>query len=177
MGSAPEIRRGRAGGHGGCSTQFERHHPTVMASVNKLLIIGNLGADPELKHLPSNGTAVCNLRVATTETWKDKSGEKREETEWHRVQVYGVQAENCHRYLEKGASVYVEGRIKTRSWDDKDGTKRYSTEVVAERVKFLSSPKSKGGGGTGWGAGEGPSEPPSDSGGMPEDDIPFIRAW
>lgn len=147
-----------------------------MASVNKLLIIGNLGADPELKHLPGNGTAVCNLRVATTESWKGKDGQKHEETEWHRVQIFGVQAENCAKYLSKGSSVYVEGRIKTRSWDDKDGTKRYSTEVVAERVKFLGGKREGGGGGGGessrWGSGEGPGEPPGgERAGY--DDIPF----
>lgn len=117
-----------------------------MASVNKVILIGNLGADPELRYTPNGNRAVCNLRVATTETYKDKSGAKQEKTEWHRVNVWGDQAENCNKYLAKGRSVYIEGKIETRSWDDKDGTKKYSTEIVAERVQFLDK---KDGGGTG----------------------------
>ncbi len=106
-----------------------------MGSVNKVIIVGNLGADPELKYTPSS-KAVCNMRVATAEVWKDKSGAKQEKTEWHRVTVWGDMAENCSKYLAKGRSVYVEGRLETRSYD-KDGHKHYSTEIVAERVVFL----------------------------------------
>jgi single-strand DNA-binding protein len=115
-----------------------------MGSVNKVILIGNLGADPELKYTPSN-RPVCNLNLATNEVFKDKTGQRQERTEWHRVTVWGDQAENCSKYLAKGRSVYIEGRLQTRSWDDKEGKKRYSTEVVADRVVFIGS----GGGGDG----------------------------
>lgn len=151
-----------------------------MGSVNKVILVGNLGADPELKYTPSN-RPVCNLSVATNEVWKDKSGQKQEKTEWHRVNVWGEQAENCSKFLAKGRSVYVEGRLQTRSWDDKEGKKRYSTEIVAERVVFLggqgAGAEGSGGGARGkrWGedaaassaADAPPGPPPSD------DDIPF----
>ncbi len=110
-----------------------------MASLNKVMLIGNLGADPEMRYLPS-GDAVANIRIATTESWKDKaSGEKKEETEWHRVSFFGKLAEIVGEYLKKGSPVYVEGRIKTRKWQDKDGQDRYSTEVVADRMQMLGS--------------------------------------
>ena len=110
-----------------------------MASLNKVMLIGNLGADPEMRYLPS-GDAVANIRIATTESWKDKSsGEKKEETEWHRVSFFGKLAEIAGEYLKKGSPVYVEGRIKTRKWQDKDGQDRYSTEVVADRMQMLGS--------------------------------------
>ena len=107
-----------------------------MGSVNKVILIGNLGADPELKYTPSN-RPVCNLSLATNEVFKDKAGQRQERTEWHRVTVWGEQAEHCSKYLGKGRSVYVEGRLQTRSWDDKEGKKRYSTDMVADRVVFL----------------------------------------
>ena len=116
-----------------------------MGSVNKVILIGNLGADPELKYTPSN-RPVCNLSLATNEVFKDKSGARQERTEWHRVTVWGEQAEHCSKYLGKGRSVYVEGRLQTRSWDDKEGKKRYSTDVVADRVVFLSDGGGQGGG-------------------------------
>jgi single-strand DNA-binding protein len=110
-----------------------------MASLNKVMLIGNLGADPEVRYLPS-GDAVTNIRIATTESWKDKaSGEKKEETEWHRVSFFGKLAEIAGEYLKKGSAVYVEGRIKTRKWQDKEGQDRYSTEVVADRMQMLGS--------------------------------------
>lgn len=109
-----------------------------MASVNKVILVGNLGADPETKYLPS-GDAVTNIRIATTETWKDKSGEKQEATEWHRVGFFGKLAEVAGQYLKKGSSVYVEGRIKTRKWQDKEGQDKYSTEIVADRLQMLGS--------------------------------------
>lgn len=164
-----------------------------MGSVNKVILVGNLGADPELKYTPSN-RPVCNLSIATNEVWKDKDGKKQERTEWHRVNVWGDQAEHCSKYLAKGRTVYIEGRLQTRSWDDKEGKKRYSTEVVAERVVFISGGGEAGAGGgarrapgasapsaaapggrPGWpeeqhggpDAGEPPSMPASD------DDIPF----
>ena len=110
-----------------------------MASLNKVMLIGNLGADPEVRYLPS-GDAVTNIRIATTEAWKDKSsGEKKEETEWHRIAFFGKLAEIAGEYLKKGNPVYVEGRIKTRKWQDKDGQDRYSTEIVADRMQMLGS--------------------------------------
>lgn len=106
-----------------------------MGSVNRVILVGNIGADPELRYTPA-GKAVCNLRMATSETWKDKSGEKREKTEWHKVVIWGEQGENAAKYLAKGRQAYVEGRLETRTYD-KDGQKHYSTEVVADRVVFL----------------------------------------
>jgi single-strand DNA-binding protein len=126
-----------------------------MASVNKVIIIGNLGADPETKYLPS-GDAVTNIRVATTETWKDKtSGEKKEATEWHRIAFFGRLAEIAGEYLKKGSQVYVEGSLRTRKWQDKDGQDRYSTEVVLQG--FNSTLTMLGGRGEGGGAGAGRS--------------------
>ena len=107
-----------------------------MASVNKVILIGNLGADPETRYLPS-GDAVTNIRIATTDTWKDKSGEKQEHTEWHRIAFFGKTAEIAGEYLKKGSPVYVEGRIRTRKWQDKEGQDRYSTEIVADRMQLL----------------------------------------
>ena len=106
-----------------------------MASVNKAIIIGNLGDDPELRHTQS-GAAVCNMRVATNETWKDRDGERHERTEWHSIVVFGKQAENCAKYLEKGRKVYVEGRLQTREWEDRDGNKRYTTEITQQHLRY-----------------------------------------
>ena len=113
-----------------------------MASINKVILIGNLGKDPETRYLPS-GDAVTNITVATTDTWKDKSGEKQEHTEWHRIAFFGKLAEIAGEYLKKGSPVYVEGRIRTRKWQDKEGQDRYSTEIVADRMQLLGS---RGGG-------------------------------
>jgi len=108
-----------------------------MPSINKVIIIGNVGRDPELRYTPS-GAAVCNITVATSRNWKDKtSGEKVEETEWHRVVFYDRLAEIAGEYLKKGRSVYVEGRLKTRKWQDKEGVERYTTEIVAENMQML----------------------------------------
>jgi single-strand DNA-binding protein len=124
-----------------------------MASVNKVILIGNLGRDPEVRYTPS-GSAVCNLRLATTRTWKNReSGERQEETEWHSVVLYDRQAEVAGEYLKKGRSVYIEGRLKTRKWQDKDGNDRYTTEVVAEEMKMLGGREGMGGGDEGGGAG------------------------
>lgn len=110
-----------------------------MASINKVILIGNLGADPETRYTAS-GDAVCNIRLATTDNWKDKnSGEKREITEWHRVVFYRKLAEIAGQYLRKGSQVYLEGRIKTRKWQDKDGQDRYTTEIEATEMQMLSS--------------------------------------
>lgn len=152
--------------------------------VNKVILLGNLGADPEMKYTP-NGTAVCNLRIATSESFKGQDGQWQERTEWHRVVVYGKTAENCGQYLAKGRQVYIEGRLTTRSWDDQSGQKRWMTEVVARDVQFLAGGAgggpSQGGHGGGYGGGQGGQgghgghggddgfggPPPSD------DDIPF----
>lgn len=115
-------------------------------SVNKAIIIGNLGADPEVRFTQS-GTAVGNLRIATNERWTDKNGQSQERTEWHRVVVFGKTAENCQKYLSKGRQVYVEGRLQTNEWQDKDGNKRYTTEIVASNITFLSGGSGGGGGG------------------------------
>jgi single-strand DNA-binding protein len=154
---------------------------SAMGSVNKVILIGNLGADPELKYTPSQ-RPLCNLRIATTEVYKDKSGQRQEKTEWHRVTVWGDQAENCNKYLSKGRSVYVEGRLQTRSYD-KDGQKHYATDVVADRVVFLGGGGGEGRSGEGRGKSggfggrgdSGPADEPGE-GGAPtpsDDDIPF----
>ena len=118
-----------------------------MASVNKVIVLGNLGKDPEVRYTP-NGNAVCNLRIATTRNWKNKdSGEKMEETEWHSVVLYDRQAEIAGEYLKKGRPVYVEGRLKTRKWTDKEGQERYTTEIVADSMQLLGGREGAGGGG------------------------------
>ncbi|NBD20396.1 single-stranded DNA-binding protein [Aquabacterium fontiphilum] len=123
-----------------------------MASVNKVILIGNLGRDPEVRYTP-NGAAVCNVSVATTRNWKDKSsGDKVEETEWHRVVFYDRLAEIAGEYLKKGRPVYVEGRLKTRKWQDKDGKDTYTTEIVAEQMQLLGGREGGGGGGSYGGA-------------------------
>jgi len=109
--------------------------------VNKAIILGRLGRDPEIKYTPG-GQPVCNFSVATSESWKDKSGEKQERTEWHRIVVWGKLAELCHQYLLKGRQALIEGRIQTRSWE-KDGKTNYSTEIVASTVQFLGSGSEK----------------------------------
>ena len=120
-----------------------------MASVNKVIIVGNLGKDPEVRYLPS-GSAICNIAVATSRQWKDKtSGEKQEETEWHRITFFDRMAEIAAEYLKKGRSVYVEGRLKTRKYTDKDGVEKYATEIVATEMQLLGGRESGGGGGGG----------------------------
>lgn len=115
-----------------------------MASVNKVILVGNLGADPEVRYM-TNGDAVANIRMATTESWKDKtSGEKREMTEWHRVVFYRRLAEIVGQYLKKGSPVYVEGRIRTRKWQDKEGQERYTTEIEATEMQMLGSRQGQG---------------------------------
>ena len=109
-----------------------------MASVNKVILVGNLGRDPEIRYIPS-GQAVANFTMATTERWNDPSGEKKERTEWHRIVVWGKQAEIVGEYLKKGRQVYVEGSLQTREWTDREGNKRYTTEVRAQRVQMLGA--------------------------------------
>ena len=119
-----------------------------MASVNKVILVGNLGQDPEVRYLPSGG-AVTNISIATTDTWKDKeTGEKRERTEWHRVVFFARLAEIVGEYLKKGSQVYVEGRLQTKKWQDKEGRDRYTTETVAERMQMLGGRGGGGGGGS-----------------------------
>lgn len=126
-----------------------------MASVNKVIVLGNLGRDPELRYTPS-GAAVCNVSIATTRNWKSKdSGERQEETEWHRVVFYDRLAEIAGEYLKKGRPVYVEGRLKTRKWQDKDGKDVYTTEIIAEQMQLLGGREDGGGGGGGYSRGGG----------------------
>lgn len=113
-------------------------------SVNKVIILGRLGQDPELKYTPT-GSAVCNFSLATTENWTDKSGQKQEKTEWHRIVVWGKLAELCNQYLAKGRQAFLEGRLQTRSWDDKEGNKRYTTEILATTVQFIGGPSAGAG--------------------------------
>ena len=124
-----------------------------MASVNKAIVVGNLGRDPEVRSFPDGG-AVCNISIATTRRWRDKqSGDTQEETEWHRVAFHGRLAEIAGEYLKKGRSVYVEGRLKTRKWQDKEGQERFTTEIVADQMQMLGSREEGGGGGGGYGGG------------------------
>ena len=109
-----------------------------MAGVNKVILVGNLGKDPEVRYLES-GTAVANFPIATSESYKDKSGNKVEQTEWHNIVMWRGLAEIAEKYLKKGSSIYVEGKLKTRSWDDKEGNKRYTTEIVADNMTMLGS--------------------------------------
>ena len=124
-----------------------------MASVNKVILVGNLGRDPETRYMTS-GEAVTNIRLATTDTWKDKNGEKQERTEWHNIVFYGRQAEIAGEYLKKGRQIYVEGRLQTRKWQDKEGQDRYTTEIIADRMQMLGSRE-------GAGAPTGGDEPPA----------------
>ena len=136
-----------------------------MASVNKVILVGNLGADPEVRYLPS-GDAVANIRMATTDRYKDKAtGDMKESTEWHRVAFFGRLAEIVSEYLKKGSSVYIEGRIRTRKWQAQDGTDRYSTEIVADQMQMLGGRGGNGGGGDEGGHGGGQGRSNSGNGG------------
>ena len=144
-----------------------------MGSVNKAIVVGNLGRDAEVRYTPG-GAPVASFSLATTENWTSKDGEKHEQTEWHRIVLWGKTAESLQPYLTKGKQIYVEGRLQTRQWDDKDGNKRYTTEVRGDRVVLLSS--GSGGGQRGGGAmrSEMPHGEPSDvAPELSEDDIPF----
>jgi single-strand DNA-binding protein len=153
-----------------------------MGSVNKVILVGNLGRDAELRYTPG-GAAVATLNMATTEVWNDKGGQRQEKTEWHRVVLWGKTAESLNEYLTKGKQVYVEGRLQTRQWDDKDGNKRYTTEIRGDRIVLLGGGAGGGGGRSGGmsrGGGEdsmgghGPAsgaEPPDTP--LTDDDIPF----
>jgi single-strand DNA-binding protein len=145
-----------------------------MGSVNKVILVGNLGRDAELRYTPG-GAAVATLNMATTEVWNDKAGQKQEKTEWHRIVLWGKSAESLAEYLTKGKQIYIEGRLQTRQWDDKDGNKRYTTEIRGDRVVLLG-----GGGGGGRsssidrsGDSGGHSAPSDLSEPLTDDDIPF----
>ena len=129
-----------------------------MASVNKVILLGNLGRDPETRYT-TGGDAVTNLNIATSEQWKDKSGEKQERTEWHRVVLFGRQAEVAGEYLKKGRSVYIEGRLQTRKYTDKDGGEKYSTEVVGDRMQLIGGSRESSGGDVEFNAGSGGGAP------------------
>jgi single-strand DNA-binding protein len=162
-----------------------------MASVNKVILVGNLGRDPETRYMP-DGTAITNFSIATTESWKDKtSGEKQEKTEWHRIVTYRRLAEIAGEYLKKGSQVYIEGKLQTRKWTDKDGVEKYTTEIIGDEMKMLGSRQGMGGGdsagsggdyqarsGGSSGASGGASKPAANKGGAAkfddmDDDIPF----
>lgn len=161
-----------------------------MASVNKVILVGNLGRDPETRYMPDGG-AITNVSIATTDSWKDKNGDKQERTEWHRVAFFGKLAEIAGEYLKKGSQVYVEGRLQTRKWQDKDGAEKYTTEVIADRMQMLGRREGMGGGGDsdsgsggsydrgerGSSAPSGASKPQSKGGATKfddmDDDIPF----
>ena len=148
-----------------------------MASINKVILIGNLGRDPEVRYT-ANGAAICNITVATSRNWKDKtSGEKMEETEWHRVVFYDRLAEIAGEYLKKGRSVYVEGRLKTRKWQDKDGVEKYTTEIIADNMQLLGGREGGGAGGDEGGSGGGyaPRERSGGGGGGGERSAPAAR--
>ena len=142
-----------------------------MGSVNKVILVGNLGRDAELRYTPG-GAAVSTLNLATTEVWNDRSNQRQEKTEWHRVILWGKQAESLQEYLTKGKQIYIEGRLQTRQWDDKDGNKRYTTEIKADRITLLGGGSGGRGGSAERGA-TGPSmdEPPAAP--LTDDDIPF----
>ncbi|MGB3468403.1 MAG: single-stranded DNA-binding protein [Cyclobacteriaceae bacterium] len=129
-----------------------------MAGVNKVILLGNLGKDPEIRHL-ENGRAVTNFPIATSETYKTRDGEKVTKTEWHNVVMWSPLAEIAEKYLSKGSQVYIEGKLTTRSWDDKDGNKRYTTEVVGRDMTLLGGRPSEGGGGDYGNQGQGYSQP------------------
>lgn len=139
-----------------------------MSGVNKVIIVGRLGADPEVRTV-SSGQTVCRMSVATSENWTDREGQKQERTEWHRVVVWGRIAEVCGQHLSKGRQVYIEGRLQTRSWEDDQGQKKYTTEVVASTVKFLGSADRQPSSAAGANAREIPPEPSFDS----NEEIPF----
>jgi single-strand DNA-binding protein len=155
-------------------TVGHRRRAPEMASVNKVILIGNLGRDPELRYTQS-GQAVANFTLATTERFSNREGERQERTEWHRIVAWGRTAELCAQYLAKGRSVYIEGRLQTREWEDKEGQKRRTTEITAHTVQFLGA---RGGPGSPAGSDPGPSFDEGGNGGAgsappPQDDIPF----
>jgi len=181
--------------HPGTRTDENERRRVMAGGVNKVILVGHLGADPDMRYTPS-GQGVCELRLATSESWNDKNGQRQERTEWHRIVVWGKRAEVCSKYLAKGRQVFVEGRIQTRNYDDKDGNKRYITEIIANDVQFLGGGARDGaagaaggvrGGRSSGGSEDGPPPMPDGDfggyggggngggggGGGPDDDIPF----
>jgi single-strand DNA-binding protein len=147
----------------------------MAAGVNKVILIGNLGRDPELRYTQS-GQAVANFTLATTESWNKREGGREERTEWHRIVAWGRTAELCAQYLSKGRTVYIEGRLQTREWENREGQKQKTTEVVALSVQFLGGPRGSGAGGGpsgGPGSADGSEPGPGSDGPPPGDDIPF----
>lgn len=143
-----------------------------MAGINKVILIGRLGRDPELRYT-QDGTAVASFSIATSDEWKDKeSGEKRERTEWHRIVAWRKLGELCGEYLAKGRQVYIEGKLQTREWQDRDGNRRFTTEVVASEVQFLGS-RDASGNKSGFDGPPAPTDPPPYGGPSEDDDIPF----
>ena len=139
-----------------------------MAGVNKVILVGRLGKDPEVRYTP-NGVAIANFSIATSEEWKDKdTGEKQERTEWHRIVAWRRLGEICGEYLHKGSQIYIEGRLQTRDWEDRDGNKRYTTEIVAQNMQMLGKPSREG-------RAESQEEryPAEEPISIPDDDIPF----
>ncbi len=142
--------------------------------INKVILIGNLGADPEIRYT-QEGTSVATFNIATTERWTDKSGQKQESTEWHRIVAWRRLAEICGEYLNKGSKVYIEGKLQTRKWQDQNGNDKYTTEIVAREMKMLDSRGGSGGGSTGFSDPPLPDEPSGDmlSGPSTGEDVPF----
>ncbi len=143
-----------------------------MGSVNKVILIGNLGKDPEVRHL-EGGAAVANFPIATSEVYKDKAGNRVEHTEWHNIVLWRGLAETAEKYLKKGNQVFIEGRIKTRTWEDKEGNKRYSTEIVADTMTLLGKPSGEGHSQSSSPAAAAPETAPSTTSGNTTDDLPF----
>ena len=143
-----------------------------MASINKVILIGNLGRDPEVRYT-QGGSAVANLNLATNEVWKDKNGERQERTEWHRVVVWGRQAEIAKEYLTKGRQIYVEGSLQTRQWEDKDGKKRYTTEIRCQRFVMIGGREEARGEAAASGAPQASEPPMPDDMAYSDEDIPF----
>jgi len=145
-----------------------------MASLNKVMLIGNLGRDPEVRYLPA-GDAVANLPLATTDTWKDKNNEKQERTEWHRIVFFGRQAEIAGEYLKKGSQIYIEGRLQTRKWTDKGGVEHYTTEIIGDRMQMLGGKQGQSSGAESRTASRNADKTPAKNQSFDdfEDDIPF----
>ncbi len=146
-----------------------------MASVNKVILIGNLGSDPEMRRTQS-GQTVANFNLATNERWTSKDGERNEKTEWHRLVVWGRQAEICEQYLRKGSPIFIEGRLQTRQWDDREGNRRYTTEVVVQNMQMLSRAGERSdapAGGPSYSEESYPEQQPVKSGTPQEDEVPF----
>ena len=170
----PTVQHGSFAGTGIIREGFN-----MARGINKVILVGNLGQDPDTKAMPS-GMTVCNLRIATSESWKDKqSGEMKEQTEWHSVTMFGRLAEIAGEYLRKGSQVYIEGRLRTRKWQDKNGNDRYTTEIVANEMQMLGSGRGMGGEGRAPGGRASGGEPDGDPGRSStekddfDDDIPF----